>query len=113
MNQAIDYSLTEKPAQSRVEEDWEPPPHKYFGPKGAKGKPLPEPVYVHQEYPRTVYAKVNGNIRAQTVESDAEFAALGDGWTKNLLDLGYIGAPSHEQILAAREPKREVLSARK
>lgn len=105
----IDYSELPKPVTVTENEDWEPPVHKYFGPKGPKGKPLPEPVYVHQEYPRTVYGQRNGKIVAKLVSSDREFHALGKGWEKNPSAFGFIGAPSAEQVL---EMSREAEDAR-
>ncbi len=103
----IDYSGLPTTAPQRNEEEWEPPQHKYFGPKNPQtGKKLPEPVYVHQEYPRTVYAKQGNRIVAKLVRSDEELKALGKGWEKNPSAFGFIGAPSYEQqqqINAAQE----------
>lgn len=98
----IDYSGIPAPAANPSEESWEPPPHKYFGPKDAKGKRIPEPVYTHQEYPRTVYSRKDGKIIAKLVRSDEELKAIGSDWTKDLSSLGYIGAPSFEQSLAMK-----------
>jgi hypothetical protein len=94
----IDYSQVPTAAPSKESEEWEPPVHKYFGPKDLKtGKRLPEPVYVHQEYPRTVYGRQGHKIVARLVRSDAELKALGAGWEKNPSAFGFIGAPSLEE----------------
>ena len=103
----IDYSEVVSTPSQTVDE-WEPPVHKYFGPKDAKtGKMKSEPVYQHQEYPRTVYAKKGDKIQARLVASDAEFKSLGAGWTKNLMELGYYSAPSQEQLLEMRKRSDE------
>jgi hypothetical protein len=118
MELEIDYSNIPSPAATPAEETWEPPPHKYFGPKDPKnGKRLPEPVYQHQEFPRTMYAKQGGKITARLVRSQEEVEALGPDWKKNPGELGYIGAPSFEQALEMKkkaepvkaEEKRETL----
>lgn len=94
----IDYSQLPPSAPVRNEEEWEPPVHKYFGTKDKQtGKMQKEPVYVHQEYPRTVYAKQGNKIVARLVKSDEELKALGKGWEKNPSAFGFIGAPSHEE----------------
>lgn len=103
----IDYSQLPSSAPVRNEEEWEPPVHKYFGPKNPQtGKKLPEPVYVHQEYPRTVYARQGNKIVAKLVNSDEHLKSLGKGWEKSPAAFGFIGAPSFEEqqrINAAQE----------
>ena len=102
----IDYSGMPPTAPQRQEEEWEPPVHKYFGPKDKNGKMQKEPVYVHQEYPRTFYAKQGNRIVARLVKSDEELKALGKGWEKSPAAFGFIGAPSYEEqqrINAAQE----------
>jgi hypothetical protein len=102
----IDYSNIPSPSSTPAEETWEPPPHKYFGPKDPKtGKRLPEPVYVHQEFPRTMYAKQGEKIIARLVRSQEEVEALGQDWKKTPGELGYIGAPSFEQAQAMKKPE--------
>lgn len=97
----IDYSRIAPAIPTKTnEEDWDPPPHKYFGPKNSRGKPIPEPVYVHQEYPRTMYKLENGKIIALLVSSDKQRESLGEGWEKTPAAFGYIGAPSREEHLA-------------
>lgn len=96
----IDYSQLPSSAPVRNEDEWEPPVHKYFGPKNTQtGKKIPEPVYVHQEYPRTFYAKQGSRIVARLVRSDEELKSLGEGWEKNPSAFGFIGAPSFEEQL--------------
>jgi hypothetical protein len=102
----LDYSQVPAAVPTKNEEEWEPPIHKYFGPKDPKtGRKLPEPVYVHQEYPRTVYGKQGNKIVARLVRSDEELKALGKGWEKNPSAFGFIGAPSleeHQRIMSGR-----------
>lgn len=100
----IDYSQVQSVNPTvAADESWEAPPHKYFGPKDPKnGKRLPEPVYVHQEYPRMMYAKEGGKIVAKLVKSDEEKEKLGADWKKNPGELGYIGAPSFDQVVEMR-----------
>lgn len=110
-NQALEIDYSDMPSTAAVAEidEWEPPVHKYFGPKNPKtGKKIPEPVYVHQEYPRTMYALKDGKITARLVKSDAEVEALGAGWEKSPAKFGFISAPSYEQV---QEMKRKLSDA--
>lgn len=102
MNTEIDYSEIPQSAVHRSEEEWEPPVHKFFGKSLPNGKKEKEPVYSHQEYPRMVYAQENGKIKARIVNSDEEYAKLGDGWEKTPAVFGYIGAPSFAEHLAMK-----------
>lgn len=104
---SIDYSAIQSPAARQDENEWEPPVHKFFGKRLPNGKTEKEPVYVHQEYPRMMYALKGGKIQAKVVNSDAEKDALGEGWEKNPAAFGYIGAPSFEQIQQMREAPTE------
>lgn len=99
-NPEIDYSAVH-PVEIPAPEDWDPPRHVFFGKKLPNGKSEKEPVYVHQEYPRIMYARPDADkaIITKVVNSDAELQMLGDGWVKNPIALGYIGAPSQEEHL--------------
>jgi hypothetical protein len=99
MKLEIDYSEVPQSNAPTASEEWEPPVHKFFGKKLPNGKMEKEPVYVHQEYPRLMYALRNGKITAKIVHSDVELLSLGAGWEKNPSAFGYIGAPSFEQSL--------------
>lgn len=107
----IDYSEVPNALPGpQAEEGWEAPPHKYFGPRDQKtGKMKPEPVYMHQEFPKTMYAKRDGKIVARLVLSEEDVKALGSGWVngKDLTSLGYIGAPSRDQLLEANRKAEE------
>lgn len=107
MNTEIDYSQIPQTEVHRSEEEWEPPTHKFFGKSLPNGKKEKEPIYVHQEYPRMVYAKTGEKISARIVNSDLEFAKLGDGWEKTPAAFGHIGAPSFEEHLAMKQAKEE------
>lgn len=104
----IDYSEIKQPQVISASEEWEPPVHKYFGKKMANGKTEKEPIYIHQEYPRLMYAFVDGKIKARSVDSDAEKNALGDGWEKTPAAFGYVGAPSFEEALALKDKAESV-----
>lgn len=101
----IDYSEIPRNDAAPLQEDWEPPIHKFFGKKDARGKMEKEPVYYHQEYPRLMYAKREDRIVAREVKSDEERAALGDGWETTPAVFGYIGAPSFEEALKLRDER--------
>ena len=78
--------------------------HVYAGPKNKEtGEMEDEPVYVHQEYPRTLYhPEFKGWPKeGKPVHDDAELAkALADGWVRNPAELGEFTCPSQEQIQA-------------
>jgi hypothetical protein len=99
MKLEIDYSEVPQINVPTQSEEWEPPVHKFFGKKLPNGKMEKEPIYVHQEYPRLMYALRNGKLTAKIVHSDAELISLGSDWAKNPSAFGYIGAPSFEQAL--------------
>lgn len=101
----IDYSQLAPVAGVSLDEDWEPPIHRFFGKKLENGKQEKEPIYVHQEYPRLFYALQGDKIVARLVHSDTELDKLGAGWEKNPSAFGHISAPSFEQIQAMREEK--------
>lgn len=105
----IDYSSIPNSA-IKLDEDWDPPVHVHFGRKLENGKREKEPVYVHQEYPRMVYAKPADKIIAKIVNSDDELKALGEGWEKSPAAFGLITCPSFEQI---EEMKAQKLSPEK
>jgi len=83
--------------------------HVYFGPKDPEtGEPAEEPVYVHQEYPRTLYhPDWPGFPREGKVFDDeaAVTAALADGWVRNPADADAITEPSQDQLRAIEEAK--------
>lgn len=101
MELEIDYSAIPQTHVTTTQEDWEPPVHKFFGKKDPQtGKMEKEPTYYHQEYPRVIYKlKEDGKPKAVVVNSDQEFTAMGEGWTKSLSELGVITCPSFEQRL--------------
>lgn len=105
----IDYSAIPKP-EVRIDNDWDPPRHVFFGKKDGNGKMEKEPVYAYQEYPRTVYAQVDGKIVADVVNNADELAALGPGWEKSPAVFGFIGAPSFEDHLRLRKSPAMVLA---
>lgn len=95
----IDYSNLTPPSAARIDENWEPPPHKFFGKKLGNGKTEKEPVYVHREFPAFRYAMVDGKISAKLVNNVEELQALGAGWVDTPAKFGFIGAPSYEEHL--------------
>lgn len=107
MKLEIDYSAVPSPTVENENQEWEPPVHKYFGKKLPNGKTEREPVYVHQEYPRLMYALQNSKITARIVHSDGERANLGEGWEPTPAAFGYIGAPSFEQNLVLKKASIE------
>jgi hypothetical protein len=103
MNKTVDYSEVQPSNPAGLEaSEWEPPTHKYFGPKLTNGKTAKEPTYSHQEYPRFMYAEVNGKIKARVVKSDAERDSIGSDWKNSPAEFGYIGAPSFDQIVKTK-----------
>lgn len=76
--------------------------HVYVGPKDpVTGEMMDEPVYSHQEYPRTLYhPDYAGWPREGKVfeDEDAVAAALKEGWLKTPADAGIILEPSREQL---------------
>lgn len=76
----IDYSGVTPPPPT-TESDWEPPPHVYYGKRLPNGKSEKEPVYTYQEYPRMLYGRIEGRIRAKVVTNAEE--------KKKYLDAGY------------------------
>lgn len=111
----IDYSGITQEATGLQPDDWDPPMHKFFGKKMPNGKMEKEPVYVHQEYPRMMYLLKGEKIIARVIKSDEELNnMLPDGWVKTLAEIGYIGAPSHDEHLAligSDAAKAEVVQA--
>ena len=108
MSTIIDYSGVPQQAGVVLDEDWEPPIHKFFGKKLGNGKTEKEPVYVHQKYPSLKYAKQGEKIVAKLVNSDEELKALGDGWEDTPAAFGYIGAPSFDQLQEMNKPKAAI-----
>lgn len=102
-NPIIDYSGISVPVGELDITDWEPPIHKYFGPKNPKtGKMEKEPIYSYIEFPRMMYGKPKegGPIVARIVNTTAEKEdLLAKNWALTPADFGYIGAPSFEQHL--------------
>lgn len=94
----IDYSQLAPTQTVILDEEWEPPQHRFFGKRLENGKQEKEPVYVHKEYPRLFYSLQGDKIVAKLVNSDSELEKLGKGWEKNPSAFGYISAPSFEQI---------------
>lgn len=85
--------------------------HVFAGPKDPEtGEMLDEPVYVHQEYPRTLYhPDYTGWPTVGKVFADeaAVAAALADGWVRNPGELGEFTAPSQEQMQAKSDAEFE------
>lgn len=101
---ALDFSDLVVPPTGTAEEDYEPPRHVFFGKKDARGKMEKEPVYHHQAFPKMLYKLEAGRIRTTLVQDERGFKVyLKDGWSEDPADFGYIGAPSQEQILDAKE----------
>lgn len=106
----IDYSEIAQDHIAAIQEDWEPPVHKFFGKKDARGKMEKEPIYVHQEYPRLMYAKREDRIVAREVKSEEDLQDLIERdrevkWEKNPAAFGYVGAPSFEEALKLRDER--------
>lgn len=97
----IDFGNIQQPAVPQ--QRWNPPVHKYYGPKNADGDVVPEPLYVRdktnqaQNYPCMRYKLVDGRIKAAQVNTDDEELALGDGWEDSPAKFGAITAPTFEQ----------------
>lgn len=106
----IDYSEIPQDAVPVIQEDWEPPIHKFFGKKDARGKMEKEPIYQHQEFPRLMYAKRDDRIVAREVKSEQDLIDLKQCnpdtvWEKNPAAFGYVGAPSFEEALKLRDER--------
>ena len=102
---ALDFSDLVAPPTGTAEADYEPPRHVFFGKKDpGTGKMAKEPVYVHQSFPKMLYKLEAGRIRVTLVDSDRAYKVhQKDGWADSPEEFGYIGAPSQEQILDAKE----------
>lgn len=107
----LDFTEIETPFQANNEQDWDPPIRKYFGKKDERGRMIKEPLYVHQEYPRMVYALRDKKIVAKIVQSEEALLALGEGWEKSPAAFGYIGAPSFDQANQLRTERAEQTEA--
>lgn len=102
---ALDFSDLVAPPTGTAEADYEPPRHVFFGKKDpSTGKMAKEPVYVHQAYPKMLFKLESGRIRVTIVDAErAHKIHQKDGWAESPAEFGYIGAPSQEQILDAKE----------
>lgn len=107
----IDYGqIQEQPGTTKAVESWEPPPHKYFGPKDPQtGKVLPEPVYSYKPYPALVYKKDGEKIQAKMIRTEAERKSLGAEWRDSPKDFGVVTAPSFDQTM----PDQQTLTLNK
>lgn len=104
----IDYSAIQVPSIPSSQADWEPPVHKYFGPKLPNGRMAPEPQYRYEPFPAFRYRKNGDQIEARMVTSEAQARALGEGWADSPAEFGFVGAPTFEE---AREMKRKEAEA--
>jgi hypothetical protein len=105
----IDYSGVQSPSTTQVE-DWEPPPHVFYGKRLPNGKSEKEPVYVYKEYPRMLYGRIEGRVRARVVNSDDEKKKLLDaGFGLSPADFGIETLPGPDEQLA-RNIANEVLT---
>lgn len=99
----IDYSgiVEDVPA---AQNSWRPPRHVYFGKRNPEsGQMDEEPIYSHKPYPAYFYKMKDGKIVPRIVRSDEELAAVkADGWFDTPAKLGYIGAPSFEEVQKMR-----------
>ena len=102
---AIDFSDLVVPPTGTAEADYEPPKHVFYGKKDQRtGRMEKEPVYVHQAYPKMLYKLEAGRIRVTQVNDERAFKVYAkDGWAESPAEFGYIGAPSQEEILDAKE----------
>jgi hypothetical protein len=108
----IDYSEISQPASEVLQEDWEPPVHKYFGKKDSKGKMEKEPIYSYVEFPRILYGMREGKIFARVVNNTGEKEALMEkGFVLNPIEFGLITAPSFEQRLEQEDTARKAKEA--
>lgn len=80
-----------------LDEEWEPPQHRFFGKKLPNGKTEKEPVYVHKDFPAMMYGKVAGKVTGRIVNSQAEKDALGKDWSDTPSTFGIVGAPSFNE----------------
>jgi len=111
----IDYSELPKDQTTALDNDWEPPVHKFFGRKLPNGKMEKEPVYTHVQFPSFMYAEKNDRLVAKIVHSEAEMLSLGDEWKTSPAEFGVITAPSFKQSLEikkAEQAKAEDIEAR-
>lgn len=78
-------------------------PHVYFGPKDINGEALPEPVYIHQDWPKCLYHKTkapDGMVFAS--EAEVLDLALDSDWVDSPAKFGVVSAPSQEQLRAQK-----------
>lgn len=104
----IDYSSVQTPAIPASQADWEPPVHKYFGPKLPNGRMAPEPLYSYKPFPAFRYRKNGEQIEARLVTSEHELRSMGDGWADSPAEFGFVGAPTFDE---EREMKRKQAEA--
>ncbi len=77
------------------EENWEPPPHVFYGKRLANGKSEKLPPYTYQEYPRMLWKLEDNRLRTRVVGNDADkMALLNSGWGLSPADFGVETCPS-------------------
>ena len=100
----IDFSAV-TPPRDALEANWEAPEAVYFGkrdPRTGKVERKPPP-YVYQEFPLMLYGRVEGKVRALVVHDEAgRDAKLGEGFVRNLSELGIVTCPTLEETLAMK-----------
>lgn len=85
-----------------------PTRHVYFGPKDPNtGEMMEEPLYVHQEFPKTLYRDDgDGGFETVVAVSAAEVESLGKEWVDSPAKLGFVTHPDQASIKAKAEADR-------
>ncbi len=92
----IDYSQIQQ-NDVILDEEWDPPQHRFFGKKLPNGKTEKEPVYVHKDFPAMLYSKNGKGITAKMVNSQSEIDALGKDWADTPAAFGLVTAPTFSE----------------
>lgn len=98
----IDYGLIDHAVVEAVA-DWEPPKHVYFGKKLANGRMEVEPTYKHQEFPKMLYAKIEGRVRADIAKDQTDL--------DNMTARGFVDSPAAFGLETA--PSKDVATQRR
>lgn len=114
MTQKIEFDSSVAHQMPQPVQDWEAPPHVYYGPRQASGKLAKEPVYAHQAFPKVMYRKRDdGTIGATQIRDESEYSALGKEWRESPSEFGYIGAPTLDQSMALAKQEQVADAQRK
>lgn len=108
MELEIDYSEIKQEYKPTANSNWRPPRHVYFGKRDEDGNMAVEPVYIHQEFPRIMYAMKDEKIVARMANNEQDKLTLqSEGFEVSPAAFGYVSAPSFEQAIELKTKQEE------